>query len=1126
MGILGHYCDMDFEPPQSERLTNKEMGIIIIGFAGPFADSYPSLRPDFTQIPESPIPVPYVSHNGPQVLANSRDEQRTGVHFATDVAVSRSTGDTSSSLDQKLNTQDDEGILSHRQQKQKGQTANLTLSVGAKFENSNRFKTTDSYKGVDSQSRHSTSRPPKTTSKLPEQPVYAQLIFDPEWSLPMRCAFEDRDRSDVIAYLEERGEISHLQQDVTEAIQRFFAEQEVPYRSSLSQKPHVSSVSVNETNSVIPEPKTCEDEKELCELLTDIRLHPHTSPFIIPFGPRGYFDDEDTKLIADQIDEIFSHDDRYRSFRQALAWLSLFPSRIPMVQVSGFLDSLPSYYSGTDILQNDAKLRKRWPLYTTFWLEELESSMVNSSPEKGRIVPEPCHSAGTIDDVYPDQSLFTDSRASWLNLRLGISAPSPPMPHASDPNTSTTLETQHQLDTINEEEPKINVASAFSSTSGALKRESDNFQFHYYLPHISDQGVDFYSDQSFVAYDLGDMVLPVIESGDFEYYPNNSQASTLDSLSAIGHDNEGPARSVTIVPNRCSVCSVAGSIHGTSGAPSKTLHETSYVGAASCINYNAHGALRRVKGFPGRSSTPHTSIYSLEESTADSAASEGIGQQEQGEKGAEREEERDEKRRSACSTFSWTGLSFVEEAPGGLPGEEFAALKRKYEQESAHQRINSAQEKATPYVDSSKQLYGESEYEKQCRQQLSEDVRELTKNRIIMAETEAWYENNCKDTHGFQSMQERFGGRIPATNKGWLDRTPDGKHTTPENIPNCTREEFGQRWHEDDLKHEPAQYYADMGRFAPAYLSQHVQVPFQYDVDITEMMAHRNEYQRLYGLGTGRNLPPYREDKNGRPIPSFNFPLPPQTPRVRHDSAQPSPLVSRDPSVQGRFSNNSGSGVSEDEDYQDSSKHSRFSVDSSILEDNSRSIIKFLQSGVPEDPYASFSDTASADKLHMYEHISASEPIISTQNTFSQHQTPRHAAPSIRDPIPHIPGRRYYSYALTPEDRYHLIAGHAVDPGHRPVGNGHQKLELGSIEEEREKVRRPKSLFTPTSSPLRPQHLRRGSTFDDFLQPHQFGKDDPAYRVAQGSKEGLRKRLRKKIGQGAVMLKLKRRKTQ
>ena len=51
-----------------------------------------------------------------------------------------------------------------------------------------------------------------------------------------------------------------------------------------------------------------------------------------------------------------------------------------------------------------------------------------------------------------------------------------------------------QLDTINEEDPKTKDTSAFSFTSDALKRELDSFQFHYYLPHISDHGVDFYSD--------------------------------------------------------------------------------------------------------------------------------------------------------------------------------------------------------------------------------------------------------------------------------------------------------------------------------------------------------------------------------------------------------------------------------------------------------------------------------------------------------------------------------------------------------------------------------------------------------------------------------------------------------
>jgi hypothetical protein len=133
--------------------------------------------------------------------------------------------------------------------------------------------------------------------------------------------------------------------------------------------------------------------------------------------------------------------------------------------------------------------------------------------------------------------------------------------------------------------------------------------------------------------------------------------------------------------------------------------------------------------------------------------------------------------------------------------------------------------------------------------------------------------------------------------------------------------------------------------------------------------------------------------------------------------------------------------------------------------------------------------------------------------------------PPIRNPIPHIPGCRYYTCALTPEDLYHLIAGHAIDPGHHPLGKGNQNLGLDSLEEGRDKIRRPRSLFAPISSPLRPQHSRLGSTFDDFLQPHQFGKNGPAYSAEESPKESLRKRLKKKIRQGAATLKLKRRKT-
>lgn len=186
---------------------------------------------------------------------------------------------------------------------------------------------------------------------------------------------------------------------------------------------------------------------------------------------------------------------------------------------------------------------------------------------------------------------------------------------------------------------------------------------------------------------------------------------------------------------------------------------------------------------------------------------------------------------------------------------------------------------------------------------------------------------------------------------------------------------------------------------------------------------------------------------------------------------------------------------------------------------------KFLRSNASEDTYTSFPYTPSASELRIYEHISTSEPTFSSQHRFHQCQLHWDIAPPVRNQIPHIPGRRYYTYALTPEDRYHLIAGHAIGPDHHPLGKRSHNLGLDSLEEGTNKVRRPRSLFTPTSSPLRSQHLRRGSTFHDFLQPHQFGKNDPAYSAEESPKESLRKRLRKKIGQGAATLKLKRRKT-
>jgi len=186
---------------------------------------------------------------------------------------------------------------------------------------------------------------------------------------------------------------------------------------------------------------------------------------------------------------------------------------------------------------------------------------------------------------------------------------------------------------------------------------------------------------------------------------------------------------------------------------------------------------------------------------------------------------------------------------------------------------------------------------------------------------------------------------------------------------------------------------------------------------------------------------------------------------------------------------------------------------------------EFLRSNISEDTYTSFPYTTSASEPRIYEHISISEPTFSSQHTFHQRQIPWDIAPLVRNPIPHIPGCRYYTYALTPEDRYHLIAGHTIDSGHHPLGKGNRNLGLDSLEEGRDKVRRPRSLFTPTSSPLRPQHSRRESTFDDFLKPHQFGKNDPADSAEESPKESLRRRLRKKIGQGTATLKLKRRKT-
>jgi len=400
----------------------------------------------------------------------------------------------------------------------------------------------------------------------------------------------------------------------------------------------------------------------------------------------------------------------------------------------------------------------------------------------------------------------------------------------------------------------------------------------------------------------------------------------LDSLSAVRYDNKGSTRNATTLPSRHSGSSVSGSIHIHPRTSSEMPRETSYVGTASWIKYGAHGSLRRIRGIPGCSLTPHTSNYSLERSAADSQCSEEANQEKVD-------------KRATCSTFSWANLSFVEETSGKLPGEEFSALKEQYERECVLKWTKAAQEKVATSVYHLELLYRESEYEKQCREQLHSDVRELTGNRIIMTETEAWYENNCNDTQGFQNMQEKFG-RMPAINKGWLDRIPDGKHTTPADIPDRTREQFNQRWHEDDLKHEPAQYHADMGLFAPTYQSQHVQAPFQCHADVAQMVAHRNEYRRLYGPGIGRYLPSYREDEGGRPIPSFSFALSLHTPSVHDDSAQSLPIMLGDLSLQDGLSNDSSFDMSYNEHSQESTNQSRFSVDSSIVEANARSMAR------------------------------------------------------------------------------------------------------------------------------------------------------------------------------------------
>ena len=408
MNTFDHYCDTDLPPCQSRKRVKRETGIITIGFACNATNSCSSVGDDFTQMAESPIPIPHIFRNGSRVLATSPDQKRMGMHFGTGVTM-LSTAGTLSSLTQPQSIRDDEDDARH--------------------------------------SKCPTLRPTKITPELSEESIYARLIFDPEWSLPMRCAFDERDRSDLVASLEERGEISPQHQDATEAIQHFFAKEEALYLSTLARNSWGFLALVNEPNSGAHEPISCKDEKELRDLLTEIRIHPDASPFIVPFGPRSFFDDADLDLAADQIDDICPYSGPYWSSEQIFTWQHSLPPRTPMVQVSGFLDSLPSYYSGTDILQNDAKLRECWPLHRKFWLEDSETSPAESSMENTQISDQSGCSTGTINDVYPDQSLFTDSRVSWLNVELVIRAPSPPMPHASNSNSMVTLQTQPQVST-------------------------------------------------------------------------------------------------------------------------------------------------------------------------------------------------------------------------------------------------------------------------------------------------------------------------------------------------------------------------------------------------------------------------------------------------------------------------------------------------------------------------------------------------------------------------------------------------------------------------------------------------------------------------------------------------------
>lgn len=224
-----------------------------------------------------------------------------------------------------------------------------------------------------------------------------------------------------------------------------------------------------------------------------------------------------------------------------------------------------------------------------------------------------------------------------------------------------------------------------------------------------------------------------------------------------------------------------------------------------------------------------------------------------------------------------------------------------------------------------------------------------------------------------------------------------------------------------------------------------------------------------------------------------------------------------------------------------------------------------IEKNVPLTP-----STPVARETPMYERASFSESHLSLFSFIELH--PRNAPePPPRDPIPQIPGRRYYSHALTEEDCDHLKAGDGVKPWtvHDLVTTGcgspdlvepwmrhetMEKLHMSSdstTENLRKNLRRPSmnSLSSPPYSPQRwttaphtPSPLRESNdfiSFDNLLQPHPSGEGEVLRSAAeppkdvgasskqkspveeQESREDMCGRLRKRIGKGAAAMKLR-----